>query len=171
MVMRSAWALLIMIGMLNKDLIKITIFGVKRDSIPGLTFRSIQGAVSRQINYAATKFLPLAIVGIVNNMSPLVTVVLAYFLLKEKLKPCEFAFLMCALCGMIPIIVGGSPSTVNYPTLMQAPLLYAVLFANPFLTGGGTVAVRKLRKLNEFVVSWYTNLTTFLLMGIVCLCA
>ena len=37
--------------------------------------------------------------------------------------------------------------------------LYGCLFCNPFLTAGGSIAMRKMKKFHEAVVSWYLNWT------------
>lgn len=37
------------------------------------------------------------------------------------------------------------------------------MFCNPFLTAGGTIAVRKARKLHEFVISFWLNFTQLVL--------
>lgn len=43
------------------------------------------------------------------------------------------------------------------------PYLYLALFCNPFLTAGGTIALRKVKKIHEYVISFWLNLTTLLL--------
>ena len=36
-------------------------------------------------------------------------------------------------------------------------VLYGTLFCNPFLVAGGSIAMRKMKKFHEAVVSWYLN--------------
>ena len=74
---RSAIGLLVMIFWLNCGLKKAVWDGIKRDQITPLVFRSIQGAVTNAILYGTTKYLPLTIIAIINNLQPLLTVVLA----------------------------------------------------------------------------------------------
>jgi len=38
--------------------------------------------------------------------------------------------------------------------------LYLVLLINPFLTAGGSIALRKMKPMNEYVVSFWLNVTT-----------
>ncbi len=43
------------------------------------------------------------------------------------------------------------------------PFLYLALFINPFLTAGGTIALRKVKKIHEYVISFWLNLTTLII--------
>ena len=45
----------------------------------------------------------------------------------------------------------------------QKPFLYLLLFINPFLTAGGTIALRKVKKIHEYVVSFWLNFTTLVI--------
>ena len=36
-------------------------------------------------------------------------------------------------------------------------IIYALMLINPFLSSGGTIAMRKMKKFSEYVVSWYMN--------------
>ena len=41
--------------------------------------------------------------------------------------------------------------------------MYLLLFLNPFLTAGGTIALRKVKKIHEYVISFWLNLTTLII--------
>jgi drug/metabolite transporter (DMT)-like permease len=56
------------------------------------------------INYSVTKYLPLTLIAIVNNMGPLITVILAFFLLKERIKGFEI-LMICLTVGGVLIVV------------------------------------------------------------------
>lgn len=104
-------------------------------------------------------------------MSPVITVVLAYIFLKERLKPVEIVFFVLSVAGIVIIILGGSASDgVGYLTISQAPWLYVALFCNPFLTASGTIALRKIKKIHEYIVAWYLNITMMLSCLILVLC-
>lgn len=36
-------------------------------------------------------------------------------------------------------------------------IIYALMLVNPFFSSGGTIAMRKMKKFSEYVVSWYLN--------------
>jgi drug/metabolite transporter (DMT)-like permease len=59
------------------------------------------------INFSCAKYVPISIIGIVNNMAPVITVILAYFFLGEKLKLIEIIFLLLSVGGILTIIIGG----------------------------------------------------------------
>lgn len=56
------------------------------------------------INYSVTKYLPLTLIAIVNNMGPLITVILAFFILKERIK-CFEIMMICLTVGGVLIVV------------------------------------------------------------------
>jgi drug/metabolite transporter (DMT)-like permease len=144
----------------NRNLKNIAYDSIPKSAVPTLAFRCCQGAFTNTINYVAAKHLPLGIVGVINNMAPAVTVTLAFFFLKEKLFCVDLSFLACALAGCLAIVLGGSQSGNNYSTIGEAPFLYGALFMSPFMSGAGSIALRKMRKLNGQTVSFYTNLTS-----------
>ena len=76
-------------------------------SVGPLIFRTIQGTFTNIIYFSVTKFLPLTFIAIVNNMGPLVTVVLAYFILKENLKCFEIVMITLSVGGVVTVILTG----------------------------------------------------------------
>ena len=44
--------------------------------------------------------------------------------------------------------------------------MYILLFANQFLSAGGTIAMRKMKKFNDSVVSWYQLWCTLVISAI-----
>jgi uncharacterized membrane protein YbhN (UPF0104 family) len=50
-------------------------------------------------------------------------------------------------------------------------VLYILLLINPFLSAGGTVAMRKMKKSNESIVSWYLQWSLLISSAIVMLAA
>lgn len=103
--MRSLFALTFQLIIVNKDLKPAVWDGVDRKSAGPLVFRSIQGTMTNIINYSVTKFLPLTLIAIVNNMSPLITLVLAFFILKEKIKKFEILMIVLTVAGVVTVIV------------------------------------------------------------------
>ena len=87
--------------------------------------------------------------------------VLAYGFLGEKLRLIEIIFILLSVGGAIVIVAGsaGANANSNNATITQMPWLYSALICNPFLVASGSVALRKMKKLNEYVVCWYLNVT------------
>lgn len=172
LLMRSCFALGIMIIAYNVSLKKAVWDGVNRGNVGPLIFRTIQGSTANIISLSLNKYLDLTIIAIVTNMSPLISMVLAYLILKEQVKKFEVFMLVLTIVGILIVILGGflSPNkeqkseTVD-PTLLY--IMYGALLLNPFLIASGNIAMRKMKKFHMAVVSFYLNIgiaTTSLIM-------
>lgn len=123
--------------------------------------RSTQGSVTNIINYSVTKYLSLTFIAIVNNLTPPLTMVVAFCVLKEKIKRFEIIMIVLTVAAIMTTVIGsagGEPST-NLPEASPAlrwTMLGALMF-NPFLSAAGTISMRKMKKFHEAVVSWYLN--------------
>mmetsp|Transcript_31552 Transcript_31552/g.41786 ORF Transcript_31552/g.41786 Transcript_31552/m.41786 type:complete len:176 (+) Transcript_31552:678-1205(+) len=169
LLMRACFSLLILTFAVNKDLKKVTWDPVDRKSVGPLAFRSAQGSITNIINYSVTKYLPLTLISIVNNLSPLVTVILAFFILKERIKKFEIFILIITMGGVALVVIGGNGKQTDQGDASMAfiYMLYGALFINPFLTSGGNIAMRQMKKFHWSIVSWYLNwamATTSLIM-------
>ena len=107
LLMRSSFALGIMIIAYNIRLKKAVWDGVNRTNVGPLIFRTIQGSTANIISLSLNKYLNLTIISIVTNMSPLISMVLAYLILKEKIKGFEVFMLFMTIVGILVVIVGG----------------------------------------------------------------
>lgn len=105
LLMRSCFALSFQAIIVNKELKGAVWDGVDRKSVTPLIFRSIQGTATNIINYSVTKYLPLTLIAIVNNMSPLICLVLAFLILKEKIKKFEILMITLTVCGVVVVVV------------------------------------------------------------------
>ena len=98
----------------------------------------------------------------VNNFGPLFTVVMAYYMLDETLNTFKLWQLFIAFGGATLMIVftprpeltdeEGEPNSTLWIVIK-----YICLILNPVLVAWGTVMMRKMRKLDENVVSCYMN--------------
>jgi drug/metabolite transporter (DMT)-like permease len=57
--------------------------------------------------YTSVKSLPLVLVGVVTNLSPLLTAVLSYFILKKALTTVDAIALVAAFAGVVLLITAG----------------------------------------------------------------
>jgi len=117
LVLRSTWATIIMIFLINVNAKRILIDEVGKGDVFPLAFRSVQGTIVNLINFAATKVVPLAIIGVVNNLSPVCCVILAYFMLGEKLKRNEIIVLGLVVICVFDIVIGAKPSNDGTKTI------------------------------------------------------
>ena len=107
---KSLFSILTLIVWLNVSLKKNVYNGINRTNVGPLVYRTIQGSISNMINYSVAKFIPSSIISVVNSLSPIITVCLAYFLLKEIVK--WFDIFICTLnfSAIVVTIVGADPS-------------------------------------------------------------
>lgn len=161
LMLRSGFALLFQLIIVNKELKKAVWDGVDKKSAGPLVFRSIQGTMTNIINYSVTKYLPLTMIAIVNNMGPLVTLVLAYLILKERIKRFEILMIVLTVAGVLVVVIFADPNASDSSTTTTSTtfkyVLYGCLFCNPILVAGGSISMRKMKKFHEAVVSFYLN--------------
>jgi drug/metabolite transporter (DMT)-like permease len=81
--------------------------GIDRASVPVLFFRSIQGSITNIINFTNNKYLPMTIIAIFNNLAPLIAVVLAYYILKEKIATWTVVMIGFTLIGVLEVVFTG----------------------------------------------------------------
>ena len=107
---KSLVSVLTLLLWLNVSLKKNVYNGINRTNVGPLVYRTIQGSISNMINYSVAKFIPSSIISVVNSLSPIITVCLAYFLLKEIVK--WFDIFICTLnfSAIVVTIVGADPS-------------------------------------------------------------
>ena len=104
--MRSVFALSTQLVILNVNLKSAVWDGISRDSVGPLIFRTLQGSCTNIINFSVTRYIPLTMICIVNNMSPLITIVFAFLLLKEKIKSFEIIMIVLTIGGVVTVVTG-----------------------------------------------------------------
>ena len=100
-------------------------------------------------------------IAIISNLGPTVTVVLAYMILKEKIKGFEMVIMFLSLGATVVFSIWGDSNqaaTGAATTSLPIWVFYAALSVNPILSASGTIAMRKMKKFHEAVVSWYLNI-------------
>lgn len=105
--MRSIFALACQAIYVNKELKKAVWDDINKKNVCPLIVRSSQGAITNIINYSVTKFLPLTMIAIVNNMGPPITVLLAFLVLKERVKKFEVLMIMMTVAGILIVVIFG----------------------------------------------------------------
>jgi len=107
----------------------------------------------------------------VANLAPVIVVVMAFLVLKEVIRKFDLLMMMLTLVGIFVTILCGSSSNEDGSSEPALPyyVLYILLLINPFLSAGGTVAMRKMKKSNKSVVSWYLQWALLITSAIVML--
>lgn len=172
MFMRSIFGIGIMMIAMNVNLKKEIWDPCSRDTSGPLIFKTFCGTTKDFINFSVTKFLPLTIITIISNMTGLVVYILAFFFLKETVRKFDLFFMLFLLAGVIACVLGASEesATTGEESFFPLFVLYIFLIINLFLSAGGTIAMRKMKKFPANVVSWYqqiaTLVTSVIMMGI-----
>lgn len=81
------------------------------DSIPrhqfkNLAIRSGQACLLILIQFTIVKYLSLIYVGVAQNLTPLITVIMAYFMTGEQIKTIDVFMIMIAFAGVTMITYG-----------------------------------------------------------------
>ena len=155
---RSVVGIIVMALLYNVGLKEAVWDGITRDTVSPLVFRSFQGAAVQTINYGTTKYLVLTAIAIITSLNPLVTVVMAYLILKEKIQRFEIGVLFFSVIAIIAFSITGDSEEALSKSSTPIWVYYIALSTVPFLAAGGTIAMRKMKKFHEAVVSWYLNL-------------
>ena len=107
-------------------------------------------------------------VGVVNNFAPLLTVLLAGIMLGERMPTFKFVQLFVAFGGCLLMILASpvpqsqsEEGDANPDEKMSLSLVfnYICLALNPIAIAYGNVMMRKMRSLDENVVTCYMNST------------
>ena len=96
-----------MIIQLHINLKKDTWDSVTRDKAGALVFKTAASTTTNIINYTAAKYLPLTIVSIVSNLTPILVVVMAYLILKETILRFDLIMMLLTLIGIFGVIFTG----------------------------------------------------------------
>jgi len=137
---------LIVLTLLNNKSKRVLIDEIPKSNHALLTFRSVQGSVGSLINNTCVKHIPLSVIGVVNNLSPICCSVLALTLLKEKMTAGQILFLVLTTIGVIVVVLGKQSDSTGSSVVPS--YLYLLLAINPFLTGAGSIALRKMTQLS-----------------------
>ena len=168
--MRSIMGIVIMTAHLNRKLKKETFDGIKCKESGGLSFKTFTGVTTNLIKYSITKFIPATVISVVSNLAPIIVVVLAYMILKEQIRKFDLLMILLTLVGIFTIILGGH-DTGDQKAEPPLPVwsLYSILMLQPFLSAGGTIAMRKMPKYSDSVIGWYLQWSILATAGLMML--
>ena len=97
----------------------------------------------------------------VQQLSPMVVVVMAFFILDERLTSRQLLVMFCAFMSVSLVILGGNEDS---DALYEANLFSLVmLLLNPIAFSLGIIAMKKMQNTSEWTVTCYVNLTMFAL--------
>lgn len=101
----------------------------------------------------------------VTCMVPLVTTFLAWAILRENITKFDI-FALLATFSSILLVIFGNPNGSNPVEKQPGIWEYALLISNPIMISGGLIAMRKMTKMHDSVVSSYINIVMAILSTI-----
>ena len=119
-----------------------------------------------------TKFISLTFIAVVNGVGPPLTVALCFFILKERINCFESITLGIIVIGTLiySVVPDDDDSDLAHAGKTMTIVMYVALFCNPVLSALGVIAMRKMKKFHESVVSFYLNLgigiTSLIVIGV-----
>ena len=130
-----------------------------------MAFRTLAGMSVINIRMIATKRLPLTTIANIVNLTPLVTVVLAFLFFKEKVK--KFQWVMLILCGTCVMSFSyfkkETAQVEEQEGTVPIWVFYVLVSSTPLLLAGVTIAMKNMQKFHNIVVSWYLGWSTVLI--------
>ena len=102
-------------------------------------------------------------VAVVNNFGPLVTTLLAFLFLSEKITYGTILALFVSFFGALIMILGSKDDSVVSEG--SSVFGFICLILNPVFVAIGTIMMRQMKKLNESVVSCYMNFASIIVLG------
>ena len=124
---------------MNRQIKHVMYDSIERDQIWPLFARTLQGNFTIFINFTSVKFFTLTLIAIMNNFAPLITVILAWFLLAETITSFKIMQLLVAFAGALMMILYAPPAKSEEPELIVNVWNFVGLCLNPILVAYGTV--------------------------------
>ena len=105
--LRSATSVVVLATILNYKLKEYLYDKIDLKLKWKLALRVILGVLVIICIYTSVKSLPLVLVGVVTNLSPLFTAVLSFIMLKKALTTIDAVALVVSFSGVVILITGG----------------------------------------------------------------
>ena len=104
----------------------------------------------------------------VNNSATFVILILGWCLLNEKVSAFTLSTLAISFGGTILMLMAAAPQTevISGEVVAAGTSVFGLIFllANPIVIGAGVIAMRKMKKMHEAVITTYMNLMLLVIM-------
>lgn len=105
---RGVAASLVMFMWINKDIGNVLFGQVQASCWPSLIFRCAQGALSLFNGFLLLKYFYVSTITIVCALTPIFTVILAYFIFGSQISPADIRALIAIFVAVGLILTGGN---------------------------------------------------------------
>lgn len=103
---RGFSAVIFMFIYMGKDTKRQLCDNVNAENFPPMAFRIFQGIFSQFVRYYSMTFFSLSMIGMIQKLAPVFTVILAYLILSEKLTCIETVLNIVAIVASLLVTVG-----------------------------------------------------------------
>ena len=114
-------------------------------------------------------FFSLSMIGVIQKLAPVFTVVLAYAVLSEKLTHLEILLNVVAIVASLLVTVGDHRQNGHQYTNNHYLALF-FLILNPVFIGMSSIALRKMKKTSSETLTTWTNVVQSVFMATAMLC-
>ena len=171
LLLRSSIGILIVILTVNKDLPKALWTQIPKGQFKNVFLRCFQDIGINFIEFQVVKNISLVFQGIARNLTPIATVVLAYFMTKERFSRVDIFFIIVSLIGVILLNIGtgmqnkGDASTSadgadNGRTQTFVLVLgFVASLCIPFLSGWGNIVMRSMKGLHRSTITCFIQIS------------
>lgn len=153
--MRGVISTIFSVLYVNSKLKYVVWDSIPRHQFKNLAIRSGQACLLILIQFTIVKHLSLIYIGVAQNITPLVTVIMSYFMTGEQISAINVLMIIITFCGVTMITYGFNQQKWDG----EKPPLLATLgaFSIPFLLSLGNITMSKMKGLDENTVSLYMN--------------
>ncbi len=110
---RTGIQLIFLIGLMNRSSKSYLVDKVQKDMITPLIIRVMTGVLSFLCLYYAIKYLPIFLVSLILNTSPIFTSLLAFIFLRERVSKAEIFSLLMAFFGVYLLISSSKTTAIS----------------------------------------------------------
>ena len=138
---------------------------VNKKTFKALVGRVLLGFIGLTLQTQAISRLPLVLVSMVMNLVPLITGVLAYFFLKERLDLIDKICLAVSFIGVTVMVFGGTFNPADGGSI--DPIAIVALILNPIVSALITILLRTMKGISSHTAAFYHGLFQATVYGIV----
>lgn len=109
LVLRSVLSSVIFLAIMNKNFAYYMWESIPRKYVKNLISRVIQGLILMVCIFSSIKYFPLVFVSLISNLTPLLTALLSFILLKKGLSVLDTTILIVSFIG-VTVLITGTPS-------------------------------------------------------------
>ena len=161
--LRSAISSLVFLGLMNKDFAQYMWKSIPREQYPNLAFRVAQSSLFLICLFTCVKYLPLVYISLSNQLGPLFTAVLSYYILHVGLSRLDTLVLLVSFCGVLLLITGYVNTTPAQEEQENTFWPFVLMMCLPVLTSCNAIVLRKMRDMSEYTVGAHSTFSICLL--------